>query len=285
MSSAPLETISADLVIKHINHLPRPSGVVSELLRCLDDENATAGELARIIARDQAMVARLLRIANSPFYGLRGRVESIPNAIAVLGQRAVLGLATASAFCGAFETVAVGDFKIEIYSRHSLASALCSRGLARRMGISEGSAFVAGLLHDIGLLMFATAFPGHMSAVASYRHEHGCARHEAELAVAGMDHGQIGGILGERWYFPASICAAITNHHRPDEVDCSELACAVHLGDALAHAMDLANDPQEAVPKISERCWRKADLAWRDSQEIFAEVEQEFAVLSQALLN
>ena len=49
--------------------------------------------------------------------------------------------------------------------------------------------------------------------------------------------------------------------------------------------MDLANDPQEAVPKISERCWRKADLAWRDSQEIFAEVEQEFAVLSQALLN
>ena len=81
------------------------------------------------------------------------------------------------------------------------------------------------------------------------------------------------------------ICDAIANHHRPDEVDCSELSCAVHLGDALAHAMDLANDPQEAVPKISERCWRKADLAWRDSQEIFAEVEQEFAALSQALLN
>lgn len=285
MSSPPLEAISADMVVKNINHLPRPSGIVSDLLRCLDDENASAAELSRVIARDQAMVARLLRIANSPFYGLRGRVESIPNAITVLGLRAVLSLATASAFCGTFESIAGEDFKIETYNRHSLASALCSRGLARRMGISEGSAFVAGLLHDIGLLMFACAFPRHMAAVGLYRQEHGSTRHEAELAVAGMDHGQIGRILGERWYFPAAICDAIANHHRPDENGSGKLAGVVHLGDVLAHAMDLANDPQEAVPLISERCWRKADLAWRDSQEIFAEVEQEFAALSKALLN
>jgi HD-like signal output (HDOD) protein len=285
MSTLPLAAISADLVVKNINCLPRPSGIVSDLLRCLDDQSASAAQLARIIARDQAMVARLLRVANSPFYGLRGRVESIPNAIAVLGLRAVLGLATASAFCCTFGTIDAGDFNIKIYSRHSLASALCSRVLARRMGISEGSAFVAGLLHDIGLLMIAAAFPKHMAAIGRYAQENGCTRHQAELAVAGMDHGQIGRILGERWYFPAAICDAIANHHRPDENGSGELAGVVHLADALAHALDLAKDPQEAVPVISERCWRKADLAWRDSQEIFAEIEQEFAALSKALLN
>jgi HD-like signal output (HDOD) protein len=285
MISPPPGPLSAEMVVRNINSLPQPSGIISDLLRCIDDENASAAELAEVIARDQALVARLLRIANSPFYGLRGQVESIPNAISILGLRAVHGLATASAFCGTFAAISSSEFSIATYSRHSLAGALCSRALARRMRIGEGGAFVAGLLHDIGRLMFACAFPAHLAAASGYRQEHGGAMHEAELAVAGMDHGQIGGILGERWHFPPAICNAIANHHRPDDCGSGVLAGVVHLGDALAHAMDLAEDSLDAVPSISEAAWRKADLAWRDSQEIFAEVEHEFAALSKVLLN
>lgn len=285
MTALPLKPIDTEMVIGNINCLPQPSGVISDLLCCIDDENASAAALADIISRDQALVARLLRIANSPFYGLRGQVESIPNAIAVLGLRAVHGLATASAFCGTFAAISRSGFDVDIYGRHSLACALCSRALARRMRISEGRAFVAGLLHDIGRLMLAGAFPAHLAAAADYRREHGCAMDEAELAVAGIDHGQIGGILGKRWHFPAVICDAITHHHRPDQADAGDLSCVVHLADAMAHAMDLASDPLDTVPRISGACWKKADLAWRDSQEIFAEVEREFEALSKVLLN
>lgn len=288
MNSPTFGAISADMVLDNINCLPRPSGIIGDLLRCLDDENATAAELAKVIGRDQALVARLLRVANSPFYGLRGQVGSIPSAIAVLGLRAVHGLATASAFCGTFSAVPASrdsGFNVQAYDRHSIACALSSRALARRMLAGEGGAFVAGLLHDIGRLMFACAFPEHTAAVNSYRLAHDCTTHEAELAVAGMDHGQIGAILGERWHFPPAICDAIANHHRPDANNSGVLACIVHLGDVLAHTMDLAGDPLDAVPRISERCWRQADLAWQDSQEIFAEVEQEFSALSKVLLN
>lgn len=277
--------ITTEMVVRNINCLPRPSGIIGDLLRCMDDEHAGATALANVIARDQVLVARLLRIANSPFYGLRGQVESIPSAIAVLGLRTVHGLATATAFCGTFAAINSAEFSVETYARHSLASALCSRALARRMRIGEGGAFVAGLLHDVGRLMFACAFPEHLALATSYRLENECTTHEAEMAVAGIDHGQIGGILGERWHFPSAISDAIANHHHPDESGCGAMVGVVHLGDALAHAMDLANDPLDAVPPISELCWRQADLAWRDSQEIFAEVEQEFAALSKVLLN
>lgn len=285
MTGPKLEVITADLVTRNINRLPPASGIVSDLLRCLDDENVTATTLAHIIARDQALVARLLRVANSPFYGLRGQVDSIPNAIAVLGLRAVHGMATASAFCGMFPAISGSSFKVDVYFRHSLACAACSRALARRMGLSQGGAFVAGLLHDIGQLMLACVFPAHMAAANAYRREHDCLMSEAEMAVAGMDHGQIGGILGERWHFPPAICDVIANHHRPEAGVCGDLVCVVHLGDVLAHALDLANDPLEAVPRIAEPCWRKADLAWLDSQEIFAEVEKEFAALHSTLLS
>ncbi|MBS1142266.1 MAG: hypothetical protein H6R13_3719 [Proteobacteria bacterium] len=285
MNSPGLAPLSLDMIVKHINHLPRPSATIGQLLRCLDDENASAGTLARIIANDQALVARLLRIANSPFYGLRGKVETIPDAIAVLGLRAVHTLATASAFSETFDAISAEGFEPEIYRRHSLATAIAARTLARRMNLGEGGAFVAGLLHDLGRLMLACFFPAHWEAAIRYQESQGCSYHVAEKTVAGIDHGEIGGILGERWHFPAAICQAMAMHHRPEEVECTGLVLVVHLGDALAHALDLSEDVSEVVPQVSEACWMKADLAWRDSQEIFGEIEREYRTLTKVLLN
>lgn len=285
MISAPLMPLTVDMIVEHINHLPRPSATIGELLRCLDDEHSSTGKLARIIASDQALVARLLRIANSSFYGLRGKVETIPDAIAVLGLRAVHTLATAAAFSETFDAISAVGFEPEIYRRHSLATGICSRALARQMNLGEGGAFVAGLLHDLGRLMLACFFPAHWVAVRQLQTDQGCSFHQAEKAVTGMDHGEIGGILGERWHFPPAICQAMALHHRPDAPGGNGLVAVVHLGDALAHALDLAQDVAEAVPQISEACWAKADLAWRDSQEMFAEIEREYRTLTQVLLD
>lgn len=285
MISSGLPTISIDMIMKHINHLPRPSATIGALLRCLDDENSSAGVLARIIANDQALVARLLRIANSPFYGLRGKIESIPDAIAVLGLRSVHTLATASAFSETFDAISASGFEPEIFRRHSLATAIAARTLARRMNQGEGGAFVAGLLHDLGRLMLACFFPAHWDAAIRYQEIRGCSYHEAEKAVANIDHAEIGGVLGEHWHFPVAICQAMAMHHRPDELGNKGLVSVVHLGDALAHALDLSRDVVESVPQISEECWLKADIAWRDSQEIFGEIEREYCTLTKVLLN
>ncbi len=285
MTLQTLPRLDLDLVARNINKLPSPSAVIAELLACIDDDEMSSATLAKIIAKDQALVARLLRIANSSFYGMSGRVESVSGAITVLGFRTVRTLSAASALSGDLTALSAPGFDFGIFWRHGIATALLARALAHRMKLGEGAAFVAGLLHDVGRLMLACSFRDHLAAAASYQATHACFMHEAELAAIGIDHARIGGFLCERWHFPPTICDGIAHHHRTYDPESGLLACVVHLADAMAHALDLAGDPAEVVPCISQYCWNRTNLSWRDSQEIFAEVEQEFAPLSQVLLS
>lgn len=285
MSEVPTSGIDLDLVARHVDKLPSPSAVVVELLQRIDDEDMSSTQLARIIARDQALVVRMLRIANSPFYGLRGRVESIADAIAVLGLRAVRSLAATSAVAGGLAGIAPPGFDTGIFWRHSLAVAIASRALARRVKASEDVAYVAGLLHDIGTLMLASVFPAQRAAVLAHAAEHGLHIADAERELLGIDHAQIGGTLAERWNFPSQICCAISCHHRVSPERGCLLACTVHLGDVLAHALDLAGDPAERVLPISPECWARLALDRESGRRLFADIEREFQALSSALFN
>lgn len=283
--TATLQLIDLELIARNVDKLPTPSEVIAELLRHIDDDDMSSGALANLIVRDQALVIRMLRIANSSFYGMSGRVESISDAIAILGLRVVRTLATASAFSGLFSAISTPNFDIKLFWRHSIATALSAREVARHMKQPEGAAFVAGLLHDIGRLMLARSFPAHLAAVTEQLSASNNLMHVAEQATLGIDHAKIGGFLAERWHFPKAICTAIGEHHQVDHLDSTPLACAVHLGDILSHALDLTGNPTEMVPPISEDSWNRANLSWKNSHQLFAKIEQEFELLSKTLLN
>lgn len=279
MTSAALPPFGLDPVIKNIDTLPSPSLVIVELLHTIDQDDSSPAALAKSIARHQSLVARMLRMANSSFYGMPGRVENIPDAIAVLGLRTVRTLAITTGLHDGFAALSAPGFDLDAFWRHSVATASAAGALARRMKLREGSAFVAGLLHDVGGLVLASHFPEHFAAVLRRQTENGAFIFEAEQAILGMDHADIGQLLGERWHFPPTICDAIANHHHPDDAAVSSLAGVVHLADALAHALDLVGNPAEMVPCISQPSWRRADLSGPDSQDILAEIEHEFGVL------
>lgn len=284
MSPPSLPPLDLELVIKNISKLPTPPAVTVELLHAIDREDSSPIALAKSITKHQALVVRILRIANSSFYGMPEQVEDISDAITILGMRTIRTLAIATSVFNGLASVSVPGFLLEIFWRHSIATALCCRALANRVDQREGAAFVSGLLHDVGVLVLNSCFPNHVAAVARYQADNNCFVFEAERAVLGMDHAQIGSLLGERWHFPPAICEAIAYHHNPDHGNDS-LADVVHLGDALAHALDLADNPVEMVPCISQRCWNNVGLSWQDNEEIFVEVEQEFGALSQLTLN
>lgn len=283
MNNPALAPLDLDQVVRNISRLPAPSPVIAELLSAIDEENSSPANLTTSIAKHQILVARMLQISNSPFYGMPQRVESISDAITILGMRTVRALAITTAMYGDLARISAPGFELAIFWRHSIAASLAARSLARRLHLKEGSAFVAGLLHDIGSLVLACTFPEHSSAVTSHLRASRCYVHEAEQFVLGIDHAHIGRLLGERWHFPASICDAIANHHHPESAVENPLACVVHLGDALAHALDLAHDPNDAVPPISRHCWAQADLTDRVSQEVFAEIEREFGLFSHTI--
>lgn len=265
-----------------LSSLPTLPGVVADLLSAIDDESNSADTLARKLAVDQAMVARLLRVANSPFYGLQREVSSVSDAIVVLGLGNVRNLTLTVAVSNSLgaATATTGPQSNAFWS-HSIATAICAEVLAVRMRCNPESAFAAGLLHDIGQLVLAFHYPQQREEVQRYRLRLDCHLFEAEQKVLGIDHAQIGEFLSKRWNFPLQLCTAIAGHHNPEVMNGDPLACTVHLADAMAHARDLAEHEIEMMPRIYAPCWQKAALSWADCQSIFEKIEEGVARFSE----
>lgn len=255
--------------------LPPMPAIVNELLRSLDDPETSGEELARKIALDQVLVARLLRIANSSFYGLRRKVVSVRDAVFVLGMGNIRNLALAAAVSGPVGAqAAASGINLRGFWRHGVATALCAGMLAGRMKCSGDGAFAAGLLHDLGRLVVAGGFPRHFQEVRRVRQSRDCLLQDAEVEVLGIDHSAIGRQLAESWGFPDALCVAVGGHHDAGSLLSGSLASVVHLADAIAHSLDVAGDETDQVPWIYPPCWNEAGLSWADSQELFQEVEQ-----------
>jgi putative nucleotidyltransferase with HDIG domain len=288
MTETTLPPLDVEVLVRKIGKLPASSEVILELLRVIDADEIGATALAEIISRDQAIVVRLLRIANSSFYALPGQVESITDAIAILGWRQVRTLEAGVAIFRNFRDVKTPGFDFNQFWQHSVAVAVATRELALRMKLGEGGAFVAGLIHDIGRIAVAHSFPEHAQAVACYQETHTCPVAEAERAVLGIDHAHIGGALAERWHFPSAICNAIAAHHATEDTLAAHLdplALAVCLANALAHCRSDHEEPQTQRQCVSHLPWEKASLVERDGEKVLAAIEREQEFLCGMLID
>lgn len=282
MSGVDRFRLDAATVSRSIGSLPSIPAIVIDLLQSIDDPNASTEQLAHKIAGDQALVARLLRIANSSFYGLQRKVSSVQDAVFVLGMGNIRNLALAAALSNSFAGHAeASGINLAAFWRHGVATAQCAKGLARRMNCSGDRAFAAGLLHDIGRLVLASGFPKHYLEVSRVRAQRDCLFQEAEVEVLGIDHTVVGQHLAERWGFPEALCEAVGGHHDPNRLHSGSLAAVVHLADAIAHALDVAGEEAELVPAIYPPCWSEAGLSWADSQTLFHDVEGQLGAFAE----
>lgn len=266
--------LDRERVARSIVKLPSLPVIVLDLLRSIEDEGASSEMLAAKVSADQALVARLLRVANSSFYGLQRKVMSVADAIFVIGLGSVRNIALSATMYDTLNSQLEADrFDFPRHWRHSLATALCAEALAGKMKCPRESAFAAGLMHDIGQLVLHICFPKHQEAVAEYRSRHDCCSFEAERAVLGTDHACIGQILTEYWNFPASLSQAVGCHHNLDGLPGGGLPCVLHLADVIVHGLDMVGNESELVPRINASCWNAAGLSWADTQIVFSKVE------------
>lgn len=269
-------------VARNIGDLPALPAVVLELIRTFDDPEADIPTLARMISYDQALAARTLRAANSSLYRLESKVKTISQAIMVLGFDTVRSLVSAGAIVNALPGGGAGLEPSQFW-RHSMATALCARNIARHTRLNHEYAFLAGLLHDIGRLVLATRFPQHYAAVAAWRGAHDAWQVDAEQAVLGIDHQQVGQMLAEAWHFPPLIQRAIAHHHAPAVDDLGELASIVHVANAIVHALDLGGEPGSAVPPVSQTAWASLRLDGEMLRAVFRETEAQYEDACQVL--
>ena len=254
---SPLDRIQ---VLARLRDIPALPSAVSELLASFHNDDVDVSTIAHQISRDQALTARVLRVANSSFYGLQSKVGTIGEAVVVLGFRAVRSMVLAVGINSALRVERCPGFDALGYLRHCVAVGLAARALARQTGYSPELAFTGGILHDIGELVLASNFSQQYAEVFAYRKRHDCFLVVAERDILGMDHAEVGGLLAETWHFPVALHEAVTDHHAPAGAMAASLADLIHVADAIARGMGLGNSPEEMVMPVERTSWQRLAL-------------------------
>ncbi len=217
-------------VVTNIRNLPTPPIVFDQIQKVINSPNASAAQVASLLAEDPAMSVKVLKLTNSAFYGLSREIDSVKQAVVIIGMEAVKNLVLSASVLDMFRGDKSDKEFTEKFWRHSLATAFCSRILARkataRVTIDPDAAFSAGLLHDIGKIV-----------VCSYLHNEYIRFNEVRLKdktketyvieneVLGFNHAQIGAVLTTQWKLPSMLIESIANHHTPRES--TEPLCAL----------------------------------------------------------
>lgn len=251
-----LEAITVQDLLKEATRLPTLPSVAFQVMRLASDPKSAAEDLAKIIEADPSLAARVLRIANSAYYGLSKRLDSVKQAVVVLGFNTVRSLAVSAAVMDKFEP-AGADFDWPAFWQHSFAVGVGGRVIGRRLHndrAREEQFFVAGLLHDVGKVVLGQYFPAEFNGVVQKMRESGCSFYEAERSLGGLTHAEIGGFLGAQWNLPDGLVRAIRHHHTPTaaEGDEGHIAKAIHLADILVKTRGVGSGGDDDISSLDE---------------------------------
>lgn len=271
-------------IVSKIKDLPTLPEVAMEMLQNLDDEESSLDMVTEKIALDQSVTAKLLRLANSSYYGNNSKVVTLQQATAMLGVKNVKNLIRMTALSNKFPTANCPAFDFKAFWRHSVATAICAELISRALHMKHDFAFTAGLLHDIGKLVLVTSYPANYDQVLRYQHNADCLLIEAERSILHVDHVDAGLALATHWNFSEAVSDAIRGHHHPELENLNVLASVVHVANAIVHALDLAHDENDMLPLLSQAAWDTLGLGEADYLSIFRETEMRFDAMDQIVL-
>lgn len=190
---------------------------VQAILKLANDHRSSAKDFVQIIEYDPVMTVKVLRIINSPYYGLPQKINSIPRAVVHLGINTIKNMALTIAAIGVFKPDSRSGFDVPGFLLHSLTTALLAKLLAERLELSPyecSDYFVSGLLHDFGKLVFAQCLPESFKQALTESRAQSVSLFLSERKYLGIDHARLGKMLAEKWCFSEVVCEAIDHHHK-----------------------------------------------------------------------
>ncbi len=206
-------------IVKKTSTIATLPEVTARIISTVEDPKSTASKLHQIISHDPALVTRILKVVNSAFYGLPGQIGSVERAIVLLGLNAIKNIAVAASIGQLFRMTKIcKDFTAKDLWTHCIAVGVCARDLAKQMKLPiADEAFLAGMIHDVGILLQLQTSPEQLRQVCEAAQGDGnfC---EMERKIIGIDHQMLGAALCEQWKFPHSCQLVAGNHHTPTKL-------------------------------------------------------------------
>lgn len=233
------------------------------LVQAINHPRSSIADITKIISDDQGLSARILRMANSPRFGYHTQVDSITEAVTIVGTQQLSDLTLAVSVIDIFRGVPGELFNMTSFWQHSITCAIIARCLAicRRESNPERY-FLSGMLHDIGQLLLCEQAPEFVRDLVIESRTSGQPLYELQRATFGFDHGDVGGGLLNLWRIPASIAETVTYHHAPEQAKLYRTETALlHVADVIAHAIQSGFSGESYIPALHEACWERLDIA------------------------
>jgi HD-like signal output (HDOD) protein len=289
--AAPAKTLPPHLqkAMSRVTELSSLPEITTRIVDAVENPRATAQDMHEIVKNDPALATKILKVVNSAFYGLPSQVASLDRAIVMLGLSAVKNIALAASLAQMFKGDPITpQFASRDLWRHCISVGVCARLLARRMGTAHADEFfVAGLVHDMGLLVIGQLYRDKLREIAercSAQPQDYCA---AEAEVLGSDHQVFGLALAAKWKFPPALRCSVSYHHDPGALtsDYRKVATVIHVADTvcgkLRYGYYLTAQTQEVTMDMLNFLGIDPTVLGEICQELPVNIEDAEAVLAE----
>jgi putative nucleotidyltransferase with HDIG domain len=274
-------------LVKGVGGLVTLPNVFIRINQLVDNPNSSTADIAKAVSQDPSFTVRLLRVANSPFYGFPSTIDTVAKAVSVIGTSQIRNLALSMSVASTFVGLPNNLVSMDNFWHHSLYCALVARILGRQARRCDPEAvFTAGLLHDIGELIIFNRLPEQAkeSLLLVLDQVDDLPVYQAEHQIIGFDHAQVGGELARQWGLPPLLEECIAYHHSVGEAQRYPRETAlVHLANILAQMAEIDTLELGDVSPVDPLAWKNTgldegiiELVVREAQEEIVEAEKLF---------
>lgn len=260
-------------IVKKIDGLKPIPQVASKVMSIAEDPESSMHDLSNVIVYDTAVTTNLLKVANSAYFGLSEKVDSVHQAIVLIGMDQVANLVLLSAGSENLKGSQEGyDLEAGDLWKYSVSSALIARELAEKKGAKETQLiFTAALIKDIGKVILNQYVKDSFDNINTLVTEQNFTFREAEKEVIGIDHAELGGMVAENWKFSPMMIEIIRNHHLPQESSISEFESSiVYMADTICMMMGIGGGSDGLAYRFHRKAVERLGLTEKDFQRIIA---------------
>jgi len=266
---------SLEATIHAVGDLPASPAIVSTVMGLTSDLNTSVTDISQVLASDQSLTAKVLKLSNSSFYGRSKDVKTLQEAILILGFFTVRSLVIATSAHSMYMEKDTDGSRTKLW-RHSLSAAVAAREIARRTKHpNKEEIFISTLLHDIGKLVLLQKMPVKYAEIVAQVEKDKLSFVETENEMLGFTHCDVAAILLDKWSFPASMIASIQFHHSLPNIEQDQpvpIAYTVNLGNHIAKTINVGFDDYRVEELAGLRSAQVLDL----DEEAIAEIVESF---------
>jgi HD-like signal output (HDOD) protein len=268
----------SERLVENIVTLPTIPAVLARLNTTIADPNSSASDVANIISRDPSTATKVLRLANSAYYGLPNKVTTINHAVTMLGFKIIRNLVTtATVFDASFDGDLSGLFNREKFWHHSLGVGVTAQILSKEalhLDRRNDEFFICGLLHDLGKIVFGQYLQAKFQEALQTSQSRRIPLIDAEKQVIGCTHADVGGVLAKRWNLSQEVIGTLQFHHLPLKApqQLRNYALVTHLADFMVRKKEMGAGGGYD-PELDRIAWDALHLSKRAIPDILSQID------------